>query len=382
MKEGNIEVKVVKVSDGRQKHIDGLKGIACVMIMVGHYLGIVKFTSGMPGYSLGIVKSITNANWGMFLDESIWLRLFFVISGYLLAMSKITTIKQLGKKSVKRFLRLFLPVLGACVFIYILYVFVGFHNAETKAVFTNTWFQDYYYNYAFSWKDIFIEPIKIVLGGGTTYFNAPYWCIKAMFYSSIIIYLATWLMKFSKKSIVNLGISIVVTIIAKLLLGEIGYACCLGMISRKIVEMDFSFWENKYISNVMVIGSVFLVFGLHSTIYELVTRVIPNIPSVLEYSVQWGIFYFAILIIASNYNNYVKRLLTNKLFMWLNSISFGIYSLHWPIVCSVGALLILLIKGNMGVVACWCISGVLTLVSAVLYNLVVEKTVFKWINRI
>lgn len=371
-----------KESIGRQKYIDGLKGIACVMIMVGHYLGIVKFTSGMPGYSLGIVKSITQSNWGMILDESIWLRLFFVISGYLLAMSKVTTIKQLGKKIVKRFLRLFLPILGACIFIYIVYVLVGFHNAETKAVFENTWFQDYYYNYAFSLKDILIEPIKIVLGGGTTYFNAPYWCIKAMFYSSIIIYFANWLMNFWTNNVASLGISIIVMFVAKLLLGEIGYACCLGMVSRKIVEMDFSFLKNKYINNVLVVGIAFLVFGLHSTIYDLITRVISNVPSVLEYDVQWEIFYFAVLIIVINYNNYAKQFLTHKLFIWLNIISFGIYSLHWPIVCSVGALLILMVKGNMGVVACWSISGILTLVIAVLYNLTIEKVAFKWVNRI
>lgn len=366
----------------RQKYIDGLKGIACIMIMVGHYLGIVKFTSGMPGYSLGIVKSIAQSNWGLIVDESLWLRLFFVISGYLIAMSRITDIKQLEKKVFKRFFRLYLPVLGACIFIYAIYIFWGFHNEETKIVFTNTWFQNYYYNYAFTLKDILVEPIRIVLGGGEIYFNAPYWCISSMFYASVIIYVGNWMMHFLSNPIVKFIISVAVTFIAKLLLGEIGFACCIGMISRKIVETDFSFWKNKYISNVVTIGITLLALGLHNTIYDTIIRIFHTAPSILEFSEQWSIIYFAILIIAINYNKYAKRFLTQKLFLKLNNISFGIYSFHWPIVCSIGATLILMIKGNMGVVVCWCVSGILTFLLATLYNFTVEKVAFKWINRI
>lgn len=60
----------------------------------------------------------------------------------------------------------------------------------------------------------------------------------------------------------------------------------------------------------------------------------------LDYNSYWTILYFIVLLLCIKNNHKMKIQLSNIIFVYLNKISFGIYSLHWPIVCSLGALVI------------------------------------------
>lgn len=102
-----------------KKYITGLKGFACVMVMVGHFLGVFAYAESMP-IDTHYFLAFRNSKLGFLLNESYWLFLFFIVSGYLLAYSRIDKLHQLFAKMVQRFLRLGLPVLFAYVIIYII----------------------------------------------------------------------------------------------------------------------------------------------------------------------------------------------------------------------------------------------------------------------
>ena len=119
-------------------YITGLKGLACVMVMIGHLLGIFTNAKSIP-IDLQYFLTFRNSKIGFLLDESYWLYLFFIISGYLLALSRIESLHHLFAKIIQRFLRLGIPILFVYIIVYFIYRTIGFHNSDTSIFFDNVW---------------------------------------------------------------------------------------------------------------------------------------------------------------------------------------------------------------------------------------------------
>ena len=122
-------------------NITVLKGIACVELMIGHFMGIIKYTD----------EKIFNNPFCVFLEkdfilfnEFLWLPLFFIASGFLLAHSNVKTLRDLMEKSIFRFIRLGLPVLFSSLIVWLIYITIGFKNGETAMLFANDWYQSAY----------------------------------------------------------------------------------------------------------------------------------------------------------------------------------------------------------------------------------------------
>ena len=106
---------------GYQNHITGLKGAACVLIMLGHFLGLYKYAQQFePRFRL--IDFILDSRFSFFLNEGYWLYLFFVISGYLIAKSEIKSIKDVIYKIINRFFRFAFPIFFAYLVIFTIYL--------------------------------------------------------------------------------------------------------------------------------------------------------------------------------------------------------------------------------------------------------------------
>lgn len=71
----------------REGYLDGMKGLACLFILLGHFTGIYKYAENASQIDSWFVRILTEGPVSFFTAESFWLYLFFVISGYLLIMS-------------------------------------------------------------------------------------------------------------------------------------------------------------------------------------------------------------------------------------------------------------------------------------------------------
>ena len=99
------EQAILHEKQSRFLFIDGLKGIACIMIMVGHFNGVVKYSSGITCFPF--ITWLNGSVFSIIIDEGFWLQLFFVISGFLLSyakMDKIVDIIRGGGKKVPKIL--------------------------------------------------------------------------------------------------------------------------------------------------------------------------------------------------------------------------------------------------------------------------------------
>ena len=305
-------------------HLNGLKGIACLLVMIGHYLGLYKYAqSFIP--PIHLIDIINKSIFSFLINEGYWLYLFFVVSGYLVSKSKIVDLRDLFTKSINRFLRLAFPILFSYAVIYLIYQLIGFHTAETSTLFQCQWFQKFYTD-TYSIKDVLFSPFFVLLFGKSR-LNGPYWVLRMMFFSSLLIYLLKFLcvkLKASEHESSTFSILMLITIFSRAV-SPIITACLSGMM--------VSFYENSDITKKPCYAFWFIFVAM--SIYVL--------PGNLK-----SIIFFAALIIYIPQIKQLNTVFSSKPFQAIGSISWGIYSFHWPIICSFGALSIIRLSGYVG----------------------------------
>lgn len=102
-----------------KKYISGLKGFACVLIMLGHFLGLYRYAESFQ--SIPILDHIYSSRFSFVVSESYYLYLFFVISGYLVAKSNVNSVRDIIFKSVTRLFRLAFPIFFSYLVIFMIY---------------------------------------------------------------------------------------------------------------------------------------------------------------------------------------------------------------------------------------------------------------------
>lgn len=253
-----------------------------------------------------------------------------------------------------------IPIFFANLVILLLYYTVGFYNSDTIAFFENSWFQD-----AYAWELSFgllvRSPIDTLLFSNCP-FNSVYWVLQDMFFASLCIYLLLLLMTKIKSSIIH-GIMNIGFLCVSYICSSIVFACVLGSLLATYEKTINKFLD--YRKKIVISALCFIIY-----------IIIPN--------TLLAILFFAACVLFIPEMKHINKILQGKVFVYLGKISFGIYVFHWPIICSVGAMFILLLWNKCGDVVAFSIailiSVVVTLVLAILYNVTVEKWSARAVN--
>lgn len=369
-----LHTVAVSIRKNKIEYIDGIKGVACIMVMLGHYYCIYSLAEEfipMPALLVGVFRLVE-----FFLDADLGLFIFALLSGYCIALSKIDTVKKLVVAIFKRFIRFLIPVLGANLVTYLVYLSIGFHNSATTDLFVNTWFTSYYQNDM--WLGLAVkDSVKTIFGNGAV-FNASFWVIRYFFYASILVYIGSYLeskcadkMKFVLYAVELLA--------ATYLFQTNGFAIALGAIWCKAERSDLlDRWNNKKLLGVLATIAFVLLDGG--------AEWLAAVCGINMFATAWAkILYAFVILYAISRLEVLKKLFSKKVFVDLSKLSFGIYALHWPIICSLSSLLFLQIDFTVGT---YLIIGAgtagLVLLVALLYHLTVEKccdVVLKVVNE-
>ncbi len=359
-----IENNKIKQNDYKA-YISGLKGFACLMVMIGHYLGLYKYAESFPADSVVLkwFDTLVDSKVGFVLDESYWVILFFVVSGYLAANSKIQTMKDFVSKILFRFLRLGTPVFVAFVIIFVIYKAIGFHTTETDYIFENSFIQQSL-NGNYSFWEVVLSPVK-VLFMGKSLLNNPYWCLRDMFFTSVLIYFLLWLKEKTKNENVFLLAYFVVFIISALEF-EVIYAGLFGMMVAVLEKKsDKSLLENKY-------------FVLFLLVLCAMMRIVSR--------QRLSCMFFAALILLLPKLPLLNNIFSSRLTQFISKISFGIYSFHWPILCSIGMLILMKIYQNIGLLKACIVSAsiciVITVLISIIYYYCIEKHIYVGLKKL
>ena len=353
----------VSIKKKKIEYIDGIKGVACMMVMLGHYYCIYSLAEEfipMPALLEGVFRLVE-----FFLDADLGLFIFALLSGYCVALSKIDTVKKLLGAVFKRFIRFLIPVLGANVITYLIYLSIGFHNSATTELFVNMWFWSYYQNDM--WLGLAVkDSVKTILGNGAV-FNASFWVIRYFFYASMIVYVGSYLeSKCTDK--IKYVLYVLELVAATYLFQTNGFAIALGAVWCKVERNDLlRRWNNKKVLGVLAAVAFVLLDGGAEWLAALL--------GINVITTAWAkILYAFVILYAISRLEILTRLFSKKVFVDLSKLSFGIYALHWPIICSISSLLFLQVEFSVGT---YLLIGAgtagLVLVAALLYHLTVEK---------
>ena len=342
----------------RKLYLDGLKGIACLFIMIGHFSGIYKYATDVTSIECGFLRSFTLFPISFLTAESFWLYLFFAISGYLVASSDVVKLKDVLRKSIVRILRFLIPVIGAVIIAFVIGKTVGFHNQGLKTLLENSWFFTSYQS-GFTFKDLIMEPVRVFIIGSSA-FDSPLWVIRDMVLASILIYGISYLFRCNKAVTIGGYVIVCILLVGCILLKKyVIFGCTCGACGK---------WNEKYIRSItkfkVVPWAILLTLtGAFFLKNNFVSAVV-----------------FTLWIIAIDGSSTAKYFYSKGL-LWLGSISFGIFLLHWPIYNSVGSLLIERLHGNLEnnllFILEFSVSITMVIIASILFKLTVERMTTK-----
>lgn len=278
----------------------------------------------------------------LIIDERFWLYLFFIVSGFLLARKPIDSVSDLIKNIIGRFLRLALPVFFSYFIIYIIYTCMGFCNNETTIIFQCKWFQEAYSAHTYNILDVLYSPVNVVLLGKCS-FNTPYWVLRLMFLASFIIYIFNYLhSKF--KSIVVIPFIFIASTLFSYYISPVITACLIGMLTYRIDNYYIKSKTNRYFYSFVCVMLLFIYI----------------LPTKIKYSI-----FFAIIILATPRICFLNNIFKHNVFQLLGNISWGIYSFHWPLICSAGAYFLLFFNKKLGLASSYLISYIILSISII-----------------
>ena len=335
-------------------YITGLKGFACVMVMLGHFLGLYKYEETFP-VKFEFLDLILDSKLDFILSESFWLYLFFVVSGYLLSFNKIKRIKDILLNSFMRFLRLGLPILFSCFMIFLIYNIIGFHNKETTDLFFSEFYQGAFSRGSYPFIEVLLSPFKVLFLKQTT-FNNPYWVLREMFIASIVIYIISYLKnKFPKYNKLIVAVSLALVFVG-FKLSSIVSACVIGMLLG---------WYEDRIEKIVTTSG----FAISAVLITFLCYFLPR--------TQISLLFFSSLILYVPKIKILNSIFSSKVAEFIGKISFGIYSFHWPLYSSVGALFIIYLSVYFNLKIVLILAVVLTVLTTIilsyLYNITFER---------
>jgi peptidoglycan/LPS O-acetylase OafA/YrhL len=348
--------KVDEVRPSRQYHLDSLRGIASVFVVMIHY-----FAAFYPYAIFGSQESyVQRDNWetlffyppfGLFVAGSFSVWLFFILSGYVLSYGYLGEPRQARKlidATIRRPIRLggvVLVTILLSAFLWGTHLYANNAVAElsnSKPWLTNFWPGD------LDWRNLIRELTFSMFKSGEAY-NPALWSIRVELYGSILIF---FLMFFFGQFKYRLAIMLAIAVAFCFTNNRIPYhlGLLVGVMVADLVKNHrlIPRLQSKRVFSV-ILFSIFIYFSslphyatpefLQGTIYKF-----------LPHDAEFG-FYPLIaalsLFLFVTINDRAKSWLSHPLLQFLGKISYALYAIHFLILGSVSSWLFLQLNAHL-----------------------------------
>jgi len=143
----------------------------------------------------------------------------------------------------------------------------------------------------------------------------------------------------------------------------LGY--CISVFSSKISSISMITGER---SLQIALVAILLISCMHSTSYSFLNRFI-NVPR----TTWWNPAYAALIFMLIMNTPKIQDMLSTKKIKYLGEISFEIYCFHWPLMCSLGILIFLLLY-QTSYIAAFTLSLIVILIATLAASILFNKT--------
>ncbi len=332
----------MNTSTERIKYIDGLRGLASLMVIFSHLvLGFYPILHSLNLNVLNeknfIIKTIATTPINLIYSGFVAVYLFFLITGYLIGYNyfRIKNNNQITSSAFRRYFRLTIPTFFSCLIAYLLLKTNLFFNVDA-AILTNSHWLERFYRFEpdfinmlrFSFYDVYFNY------NNHNSYNNVLWIMSFELLGAMLIY--SILSIFGKNSKRYIIYSVFIFICIRSL-----YLCFI--IGLLLSDLNNSFNQNK----AMVINNKFTLFVLFaggiylSSIknFEFKLYQILNLSWLSSFFGNFLITFYniigvALILYVLSRSRVFQGFCENKAILFLGKISFASYLLHFLIICS------------------------------------------------
>lgn len=331
----------------RIKWIDGLKGLASLMIFFHHF--VLAFIPAL--YYGNTVKTNLFTNEGSLADSPFLffvgghflVSLFLMLSGLVLSLQvyRIESIKELLSKIITRYLRLALPVFIISLIVYIMMRFGLFYHNSIFDQTGSPWLQ-LFYQIPIGLKSVFETSFYSVWFVGNDTFSTAFWMLTHLFYGSLLTYGVIYLIRNHKPSFQLILILIVflITTVVDSYLVNFTY----GMLLAWMIQHNIDLIRNKMIVSMILISGIFLAGfpqGVQPTNFYSIFLFLNGFITASIHIHALGAF---LMILGIKHLKQFMSILECSYLQMLGRISYSIYLVHIPLLFSFSTYLFTIIN--------------------------------------
>lgn len=373
----------------RLDFVDGLKGIACILIFLHHFT-----LAFLPGtyYGDSVATKYAWEAWlfsnpiSSVINGNFWVCVFCITSGFLLSYTIfIKPYEKVSAMIIKRYFRLALPVFVTSFLVWILMKLGAFVHLEAAQITGSMWLPLYYVQNG-TLRDVFETSFVKVWFEGSNLFSTAFWMLKDLFigsYLSILLSLAGKTVKEKKAPLIwYLLVAMLYVYMDSLQLCFV-LGTFLAYVFVSFRDLKIPAWLNV----VMFVCAIFLG-GYPSEMKPIgVYKHLDFSSSRITDFQLYHIFAAFLLIVVLLYGNLLHKWLESKLCMGLGKISFAVYLLHIPILYSLSCKLFLQYyqstsRYGIAVLISFIVSLACVMGTSWLFNRFVEGGLNRLINKI
>ena len=321
----------------RMKFIDGLKGLAALLI-VFHHLSIAYFPSffwaDAGSVDVPAARWLSTSALALPLNGNFFLAIFCIVSGYLLtAIARRRDAEAISEMVFKRFLRLAVPVFAVCVLVFALDQTGLFRNLELAEKIDSPWLT--YFTPDASIVDVLLSPINIfILGRDSFLFSNAFWMLPDMLFGGFLAILIGIALKRERRFQLP---ALLLTIIFLLPLGLLA-AFPMGSLISYLTDRfaDFAPSRQRALRRVAVaavlVGLFLGAYPSSEVPVENYYRVFSIFAGIEGFSQLLHLGAATLFIFGLYYTPLTQRFFELSVFDWLNQFSYSLYIVHVPVI--------------------------------------------------
>lgn len=334
------------MQQNKLKYVDGLRGAGALLVYFCHFVFTFYYAASSLNPNQANTRNAVEVALGktpvnLLFNGNFAVRLFFIISGYVLCLSYFRTYdkKKLREGQVKRYFRLVVPILFTNIVIYLMMRLGFYHNVETAQITKSMGWLNLFNDMTPNFVAMLKESLFGAFLFGSNVYNGVLWTIPVLFIGAVLIYaiagvLGRWKYRYTVYAVM----------VVLLLLGDrnitIDY---IAMLSGYFL-CDFMQTQGKWVVKIRkakaLIGLVFLIglylasypsqpgdngAALHNTIYGIL-----KVPMVVPYHFVGA---FCIVFAVLN-GSYLQKFFSLRMFTYLGKVSFSLYLIHFPLIAT------------------------------------------------
>lgn len=308
----------------RTHYLDGLRGVAALVVVIGHldiFLGFILGYEGWGNFAREGIGRAFNGNFAVCI--------FFVLSGYLLTMPSVRhgNGARAGEAAARRYFRLTPIVLVSVILAYFLWVIVGIPSGQMTDFGQGFRYMQEEYQFHPSLMEVIGNGLFGVYFGDNRY-NGPLWTIQIELWGSLLLFAFIALFAQSRHYV---ALCAVVSVFLISWLGEWGIYYSLFFAGSAVchLKLRVSPWlliPALYLGTVSEWTPDFVALveaaGLPTSL--AIVRVAPHaIAAVLLISVLLS-------------NNQLQRAFSTRSARYLGRVSYALYAVHIPVLYTLG----------------------------------------------